>query len=163
MAKPLTWKQRRFVEEYPVDQNGAAAAVRAGYSASRARQSAWRLLRQPAIQEALGEVQDKLTKRSEANQDWIIEHLTENVKRAMQLEPVKDRGGKLTGEHTYQGNVANKALELLGRHLGMFTDKLKIEGDLLDDLTADDLASLARYLKEAGFGAFGEGEPETHH
>ena len=33
-------------------------------------------------------------------------------------------------EHVYQGNVANKALELLGRHQGMFTDQLKLSGGL---------------------------------
>ena len=34
--------------------------------------------------------------------------------------PVLDRQGKPTGEYTFQGNLANKALELLGKELGMF-------------------------------------------
>jgi hypothetical protein len=42
----------------------------------------------------------------------------------------------------------------------MFTDKVKIEGSFLDDLSPDDLASLVKHLKEAGFGASGE---ETRH
>ena len=92
-----------------------------------------------------------------------MKRLIENVQRAMQLKPVKDRGGKETGEHQYQGGVANKALELLGRHLGMFTDNIKLKGDFLDNLTADELAALARHLREAGFGAPGEGGPETRH
>ncbi len=65
------------------------------------------------------------SKRTEVDQDWIVERLVENVKRAMQLEAVTDREGKPTGEHVYQGSVANKALELLGRHQGMFTDTVR--------------------------------------
>ena len=37
----LTAKQARFVEEYLVDLNGTAAAIRAGYSKNRARQQAY--------------------------------------------------------------------------------------------------------------------------
>ena len=44
------------------------------------------------------------------------------------------------------------ALEKLGRHLSMFTDKVKIEGTFLDDLPPDELADLVKHLKEAGFG-----------
>ncbi len=75
----------------------------------------------------------------------------------------RDRGGHLTGEHQYQGSVANKALELLGRHLGMFTDRIRFEDDLLDHLSPDELVALARHLREAGFGASGEGGSETRH
>ncbi len=51
----------------------------------------------------------------------------------MTVEPVMV-GGVETGKYVYQGNVANKALELLGRHAGMFNDKLKLGADtsLLD-------------------------------
>ncbi len=38
-------------------------------------------------------------------------------------------GGVETGEYVYTGNVANKALELLGRHVGMFDDKLRLRVD----------------------------------
>ena len=33
------------------------------------------------------------------------------------------RAGQPTGVFTYQGQVANRALELLGKHLGMWSDK----------------------------------------
>ena len=159
----LSPKQARFVEEYLLDLNATAAARRAGYSKNSAKQRGYKLRETPKIQEAITAGMQARSKRTEADQDWIIKHLIENVRRAMQLEPVKDRGGNLTGEHVYQGNVANKALELLGKHRGMFTDKLKLEGDFLDDLNADDLTVLAQHLREAGFGAPGEGEPETRH
>ena len=71
-----------------------------------------------------------ISERTKVNQDWIVERLVENVERSMKLVPATDRDGKPTGEHVYQGNVANKALELLGRHQGMFTDNLKLGGSL---------------------------------
>jgi hypothetical protein len=46
--------------------------------------------------------------------------LKETVERAMRAVPVYDKEGKPTGEYTFQGAVSNKALELLGRELGMF-------------------------------------------
>lgn len=46
----------------------------------------------------------------------------------MQAEPVLDSRGKPTGEYRYDGSVANKALELLGKHLGLFKDKVEHSG-----------------------------------
>lgn len=39
-----------------------------------------------------------------------------------------DREGGETGVYQYQGNVANRALELLGKHLGMFIDVHELSG-----------------------------------
>jgi phage terminase small subunit len=41
----------------------------------------------------------------------------------MTVEPVLDAEGKQTGEFRYQGAVANRALELLGKEIGMFIDR----------------------------------------
>lgn len=76
------------------------------------------------------------------DQAWVMERLRENVARAMQAEPVMDSRGVPTGEYTYQGNVANKALELIGKQIGMFverretkvTDERRNESDILADL-----------------------------
>lgn len=126
----LNPKQARFVEEYLLDLNAAEAARRAGYSKRTAKQKGYELLHMPKIEEAVTAAKQARSERTQADQDWIIERLVENVKRAMQLEPVTDREGKSTGEHVYQGSVANKALELLGRHEGMFTDNIKLSGGL---------------------------------
>jgi hypothetical protein len=53
---------------------------------------------------------------------WVLERLVENVKRAMQIEEVKLRGVP-TGEYRYEGSVANRALELIGKELGLFVDR----------------------------------------
>lgn len=59
----LTQKERRFVAEYPIDLNGAAAAVRAGYAPKSAKVTASRLLKKPAVRVAL---QDKVERHIEA-------------------------------------------------------------------------------------------------
>ena len=41
----------------------------------------------------------------------------------MQRVAVLDSEGRETGEWKYEGNVANKGLELIGKELGMFVEK----------------------------------------
>lgn len=76
------------------------------------------------------------------SKSWVIAKLVENVERAMQAQPVLDAQGAPTGEYEYQGNVANKALELLGRTQGIFIDKKEIgkPGDF-DNMSDQDLDS----------------------
>ena len=119
---PLTAKQARFTEEYLVDLNATQAAKRAGYSAKTAGAVGHKLLKKAEIAAALEEAMQQRAERTELTQDWIIERLVANAERCMQAEPVLDREGKKTGEYTFQAAGANRALELLGKHLGMFAD-----------------------------------------
>ena len=122
--------QARFVEEYLVDLCAAEAARRAGYSKRTARQKGYELMHMSKIQESVTAAKQARSERTKVDQDWIVERLVQNVERSMKVVPVTDREGKPTGEHVYQGSVANKALELLGRHQGMFTDNLKVDARL---------------------------------
>ena len=61
--------------------------------------------------------------RATVNKEWVLDRLRQNVERAMQIEQVKRASGIPTGEFRYQGSVANRALELLGKELGMFYDR----------------------------------------
>lgn len=119
-AMALKERHQRFVEEYCVDFNGAQAAIRAGYSATRANRQAYVLLQREDVQQAIAQQREEIAERVKVSQDWVLRRLVENVERAMQNEPVKDSEGNETGIYTYQGHVANRALELLGKHLGMF-------------------------------------------
>lgn len=66
-------------------------------------------------------------KSTALTKEWVIETLKENVARAMQAAEVKRADGTGTGEYQYQGSVANRALELLGKELGMFVDRAVTE------------------------------------
>lgn len=46
----------------------------------------------------------------------------------MEAEAVLDAEGKPTGEYKYNGSVANRALELLGKERGMFIDRKEVGG-----------------------------------
>jgi len=64
-----------------------------------------------------------------------------NVERAMEAFPVLDAAGNPTGKYVYNGNVANRALELLGKEQGMFIERKEIgrpgSFDMLDDEELD--------------------------
>jgi hypothetical protein len=71
-----------------------------------------------------------------------------NVERAMQAEPVVDAEGVPTGQYVYNGNVANKALELLGKEQGMFIDRKEIGAGAFDHLDDDELSKTIEALAQ---------------
>lgn len=165
-------KQRRFCEEYLVDLNGAAAARRAGYSASGARQEAERLLTKADVQAELQGLMAARSKRTEVTADTVVMELAKlgfsnmldyvaiqddgtaivdlsNVDRdrgaAMQEVTVETytegRGDDAVPVKRVKFKLADKrgSLELLGRHLGLFDDKLRLSGNVTVNI-ADELA-----------------------
>jgi len=73
-----------------------------------------------------GQATAKAIERVSLTKEWILARLVENAERAMQAVPVLDREGNETGEYTYQGNVANRSLELLGKEIGMFIERREV-------------------------------------
>lgn len=84
-------------------------------------------------------------KKTGLNKAWVLEQLRTNYERAMQAEPVI-REGQPTGEFRYEGSVANKALELIGKELGMFIERRETgqPGDFAH-MTDDEID---RYIRE---------------
>ena len=149
MAK-LTDKQRRFVDEYLIDLNGTQAAIRAGYSAKPANEQASRMLANVSIQQAVSEAMAERSKRTGVNQDRIVLELARIA--FLKMTDVVDSEGRIkenaseddlaciesikykhsdteTGSSTEREvKTASKlkAMELLGKHLGMWNDRLDV-------------------------------------
>lgn len=74
-ADGLSPRQRRFVEEYLIDLNGQAAAIRAGYAAHTARITASRLLTKANIQAAIADAQAVRGQRTQITQDAVLHEI----------------------------------------------------------------------------------------
>jgi phage terminase small subunit len=103
-------KQLRFIEEYCVDLNASAAARRAGY-AGEANKVGPRLARHPRIRAEVLKRQEALRRRTETSAEKVIEDLKRLAAQAEARE---------------EFTAAIRAVELLGKHLGMFVDRTKI-------------------------------------
>ena len=123
----LTDKQQRFVEEYLLDLNATQAAQRAGYSERSARQAGSENLSKPYIQEAVRKRMKERSSRVFIDATFVLERLREIVDRCMTALPVFDRDGEPTGEWQFDSRGALKGLELIGRHVGMFDDRLRVD------------------------------------
>ena len=103
---------------YPTKSDAAADA-----SASRLLSNAKVAARVQELQEL---TQERTIEKAAVSKAWVIDKLVENVERAMTAEPVRDAQGNATGEYKYNGSVANRALELIGKEQGMFIDRKEI-------------------------------------
>jgi phage terminase small subunit len=128
--KKLTPKQKKFCEEYLIDLNATQAAVRAGYSPRTANPQAARLLANVSVKQYIQSKQDKLQAQTEITQEFVLSSLQKVALRSMQAEPVLDRDGNETGAYVFNAAGANKSLELLGKHIGLFTDKIEHSGNI---------------------------------
>ena len=110
----MTQKQWLFVQEYLVDLCGAAAARRAGYSPAGAKNAAWRLLRDPEVKTIVKEEMEKRAARVQLKQEDVLREL-----RAVAFAAASDENGAAV---KYASKL--RALELLGRHMGLFEGKV---------------------------------------
>jgi phage terminase small subunit len=147
-TKGLSAKQALFVEEYLVDGNATEAAKRAGYSDRSAAAIGAENLKKPAIAAAIAKRQADRAERTEITQDLVIQELA-----AIAFANVSDlatwSGGRVSVKDSE--NVVNTALSAvaqvsetqhgitlrmhdkraalvdLGKHLGMFREKVDLE------------------------------------
>ena len=115
----------RFCHEYIIDHNGTKAATRAGYSEHTAAQQACRILKKPEVQERIVELEANICESLGLTAATVLHDLMKVAERCMQAVPVMEWNYELremvaTGEYQFDSKGANRALELLGQHLGMF-------------------------------------------
>lgn len=166
----MTEKQKIFADEYLIDLN-ATRAYRVAYPSVKrdetAAQAGSRMLRNVKVAAYIQERMEERQKRTEITQDRVLEELaaiafakatdyaeikgecvrikdtdTLNEQQIRAIAGIKE--GKFGIE--LKLNDKEKALELLGRHLGMFKDKVEVSGleeekkklgDILEQLRGD--------------------------
>ncbi len=117
----------RFAANIAAGMQGPAAYAQAGFkgtSPKGLRTNASRLLAMTDVRERVNEITAEVVEKSKLSKQWVLDGLRENLERALQRKKVIGADGKPTGDYTYQGQVANKALELIGQELGMFVEHI---------------------------------------
>lgn len=121
----MTDKQINFCREYVKDYNGTQAAIRAGYSEKTAAVKASQLLKNKDILNTIKQFQKELVESSCLTEYKVIAKVEEVLERCMSAEPVmewnyEEHCYEPTGEYQFDSKGALKAIEMLGKHLGMF-------------------------------------------
>ena len=160
----LTPKQRLFVQEYLIDLNAKQASIRAGYSPANAEFQGHQLINNPKVKYAIELAMYEREQRTKVTQDRVIEELakiafinpTDVVNSydaslhngasredtaaisSIRVKKFPSREG-FGVEREIKLHDKIRALELLGKHLGLFNDKLNITADavvrIVDDLS----------------------------
>lgn len=155
----LTEKQKRFCEEYLIDLNATQAYIRAGYSVKKivtAEQNSSKLLRNTKVMEYIEKLRTEQSERTKITADRVLEELaaiafsdrTELAKvdsdGLLHLTPTDDLTPEakkiISGikEGKYGTEVSSydklKALELLGKHLGMFANNGSDDSKVIEKL-----------------------------
>lgn len=167
----MTEKQKRFCEEYMIDLNATQAAIRAGYSPKSASTIGSENMRKPQVRARVDADLAKESKRTGINVDRVVRELArvalanaddildtktatlkEGVSRddtaavaSVRVKTIPTADGQGV-EREIKLHDKLKALELLGRHLGMFTDKVEHSGSI--DTGSQALASILQQLQQ---------------
>lgn len=126
----LTEKQAAFCREYLVDLNATQAAIRAGYAKKAAYATGAENLRKPQIQHYIKAAIEQRAEKTQITAESVLKRINEVAERCMQAEPVYDADGSPTGEYRFDSGGANKALKMLGDHLGLFIQKIEHSGSI---------------------------------
>jgi phage terminase small subunit len=131
----LTPKQEQFVLEYMIDLNATQAAIRAGYKKESAYAMGHENLNKPQIRARIEELREERAEKLSIDADWVLNRLMQVSERSLSVKPVlkwntETRSMEESGEYQFDSNGANKALELIGKHLGMFKEKIEHSGDM---------------------------------
>ena len=160
----MTDRQVIFANEYLIDLNGTRAYKEAYphvKNDNTAAAAAARLMNVPEIKEYIDErIKDRL-ERIEVTQDDVIQELADSEGNQMYYQAVeitetdelsrrqiKAISGVKQGKNGIELTTYDKvkALELLGRHLGMFKDKVEVSGNVnnpFEGLSTEQLLRLA--------------------
>lgn len=147
----LNPKQKQFVAEYLIDLNGKQAAIRAGYSPKTAEAQASRLLSHVKVAEAVAKAKATRAQRNEITADRVLQEMAriafsdmrrfttwgpDGVKlrdyedltdeEAAAVSEVSQTITEAGGSIKFKLHDKRAALVDLGKHIGLFTEKLDV-------------------------------------
>ena len=160
----LTPKQRLFVQEYLIDLNAKQASIRAGYSPANAEFQGHQLINNPKVKYAIELAMYEREQRTKVTQDRVVQELAK-IAFLNPTDVINEYDASIRNGATREDTAAIssirvrrtpskngmgvereiklhdkiRALELLGKHLGLFNDKLNVTADavvrIVDDLS----------------------------
>jgi phage terminase small subunit len=169
----LTPKQAAFVEQYLLDLNATQAAIRAGYSERNGSRIGAELLGKTQVSAVIAAMKAERSERTLVGADRVLREIArvafldvgrafnedgslkalsemdEDTRRSItgiEVSEIRDNHGITIG-YTKKLKLADKlrALELLGRHLGMFDSKVTV------DAKGDSLTLLIQAVQGSSF------------
>lgn len=120
----LTAKQASFVDEYMVDKNATAAAIRAGYSEKTAYSIGNENLSKPEIKVEIDKRLAKLSENTGITAEYVLNGFKTIAERCM-------------ADDTFDPSGANKSLEMLGKYLKLFTDNVNVNATVAVKIVDD--------------------------
>lgn len=125
-VRRITPKERRFITEYLIDLDQEKAAVRACYPP----EAGATLLADPMINKAVASAINHQESRRQVGQDYVLHEMKEMYEEC-----------RADGRASY--GHALKALEMMGRHVGMFREEIHVTHKKdIRDFTTDELFSI---------------------
>lgn len=136
ITKKLTLKQQRFVDEYIISGNATQAAIKAGYSKKTAAVTATENLRKPNVKAAIDKRNAEIQSEKTMDMQEVMERLAAMGRGETTEETVTNKGDVI--ETSTRNADKLKALELIGKRFGAWTDKKEVNGNLDIDIGVGD-------------------------
>ncbi|UJP16529.1 terminase small subunit [Limosilactobacillus fermentum] len=121
-------KQQRFVDEYIISGNATQAAIKAGYSKKTAKQMGTENLAKPIIKAELDRRNAEIQSAKTMDMQEVMERLAAMGRGETTEETVTNKGEVI--ETATRNADKLKAMELIGKRFGAWTDKKEISGNL---------------------------------
>lgn len=139
--KKLTQKQQRFVDEYIISGNATQAAIKAGYSKKTARFVGAENLTKPNIKVELEKRNAEIKSQKTMDMQEVMERLAAIARGETVEQQVTNKGTVVEIEPKTSDQI--RAMELIGKRYGAWTDKREVTGGLeinvgVGDWDADD-------------------------
>ena len=139
--KKLTQKQQRFVDEYIISGNATQAAIKAGYSKKTARFVGAENLTKPNIKDELEKRNAEIKSQKTMDMQEVMERLAAIARGETIEQQVTNKGTVVEIEPKTSDQI--RAMELIGKRYGAWTDKKEVTGGLeinvgVGDWDADD-------------------------